>query len=412
MHPALQRFIDRIDNAATLADDPPPVRLRKTLLIFLGAAGVLIVPWGALYLARAGLPLAAAAALGFSLLSAAALAHLLITKREAVAAWLQLTGLLLAPLLIQWMAGGFAASGAAVLWSLLSPLCALVFLGTRAAIAWFAGFALLVLALGARDIAAGADAQAVLLLCENMLIVSCLAFIALRFFIVERDRAQAALEREQERSERLLLNILPAPIAERLKAGHKTLADGYAEATILFADLVGFTRMSATVRPERLVEVLNALFSRFDQLSERYGVEKIKTIGDAYMVCAGLPVPRPDHAEAIADMALGMRGALEEHNREFGSELKIRIGINTGPVVAGVIGLKKFIYDLWGDTVNLASRMESHGVPDGIQVSAATWARLRERYDFVARGPLEVKGIGQVQAYLLIGTKGSRQAST
>jgi guanylate cyclase len=412
MHPALQRFIDRIDNAATLADDPPPVRLRKTLLIFLGAAGVLIVPWGALYLARAGLPLAAAAALGFSLLSAAALAHLLITKREAVAAWLQLTGLLLAPLLIQWMAGGFAASGAAVLWSLLSPLCALVFLGTRAAVAWFAGFALLVLALGAKDIAAGADAQAVLLLCENMLIVSCLAFIALRFFIVERDRAQAALEREQERSERLLLNILPAPIAERLKAGHKTLADGYAEATILFADLVGFTRMSATVSPERLVELLNRLFSRFDQLTERYGVEKIKTIGDAYMVCAGLPVPRPDHAEAIADMALGMRGALEEHNREFGSELKIRIGINTGPVVAGVIGLKKFIYDLWGDTVNLASRMESHGVPDGIQVSAATWARLRERYDFVARGPLEVKGIGQVQAYLLIGTKGSRQAST
>lgn len=412
MHPALQRFIDRIDNAATLADDPPPVRLRKTLLIFLGAAGVLIVPWGALYLARAGLPLAAAVALGFSLLSAAALAHLLITKREAVAAWLQLTGLLLAPLLVQWTAGGFAASGAAVLWSLLSPLCALVFLGTRAAVAWFAGFALLVLALGARDVAAGADAQAVLLLCENILIVSCLAFIALRFFIVERDRAQAALEREQERSERLLLNILPAPIAERLKAGHKTLADGYAEATILFADLVGFTRMSATVSPERLVEVLNRLFSRFDELSEHYGVEKIKTIGDAYMVCAGLPVPRPDHAEAIADMALGMRGALEEHNREFGSELKIRIGINTGPVVAGVIGLKKFIYDLWGDTVNLASRLESHGVPDGIQVSAATWARLRERYDFVARGPLEVKGIGQVQAYLLIGTKGSRQAST
>ena len=412
MHPALQRFIDRIDNAATLADDPPPVRLRKTLLIFLGAAGVLIVPWGALYLARAGLPLAAAVALGFSLLSAAALAHLLITKREAVAAWLQLTGLLLAPLLVQWTAGGFAASGAAVLWSLLSPLCALVFLGTRAAVAWFAGFALLVLALGARDIAAGADAQAVLLLCENILIVSCLAFIALRFFIVERDRAQAALEREQERSERLLLNILPAPIAERLKAGHKTLADGYAEATVLFADLVGFTRMSATVSPERLVEVLNRLFSRFDELSEHYGVEKIKTIGDAYMVCAGLPVPRPDHAEAIADMALGMRGALEEHNREFGSELKIRIGINTGPVVAGVIGLKKFIYDLWGDTVNLASRLESYGVPDGIQVSAATWARLRERYDFVARGPLEVKGIGQVQAYLLIGTKGSRQAST
>ena len=403
--PVLQRFIDRIDNAATHVDDPAPVRLRKTLLIFLSTAGMIIAPLGARYLSSLQLPLAVDAALGFALLSAISLLHLLITKRESVAVWLLLSGLLLTPFVIQSQMGGFAVSGALVLWSLLAPLCALVFLNARWAVWWFGGYTFLVLAAAAYELASGPGGQMVLLFCENILLVSCIAFIALRFFIIERDRAQAALAREQERSEHLLLNILPAPIAERLKADHRTLADGYAEVSILFADIVGFTKMSATTSPERLVEVLNKLFSRFDMLCDRYGVEKIKTIGDAYMACAGLPVPRPDHAEAIAEMALAMRVALAEHNREFGSDLKIRIGINTGPVVAGVIGLKKFIYDLWGDTVNLASRMESHGVADGIQVSAATRAKLGERYEFTPRGTLDVKGIGPVEAWLLTGQK-------
>lgn len=401
----LSRLIDRIDNAATLPEDIPPIRLQKTLLIFLNAAGLLLVPFGAWYLFDRGMALPATVALGYSFLSAAALAHLLLTKRASVASALQLVGLLVAPVLIQWTMGGFVASGAIVLWSLLAPLCAIVFLGTRMAGWWFGAYALLVLVAAARDIANGVTQQQVLLYCENVLLVSSLAFISLRFFVVERDKAQAALEREQARSESLLLNILPSPIAERLKAGSHTIADGYAEATILFADLVGFTRMSTTVSPEQLVVMLNRLFSRFDELSGRFGVEKIKTIGDAYMACAGVPVARPDHAEAIADMALAMREALKEHNREFGSNLQIRIGINTGPVVAGVIGLKKFIYDLWGDTVNLASRMESSGVPDRIQISASTWEHLRDRYDFEARGDIDVKGIGSVKAYLLNGRK-------
>lgn len=401
----ISRLIDRIDNAAALPEDIPPIRLQKTLLVFLNAAGLLLVPWGAWYLFDGGMLLPATVALGYSFLSAAALAHLLLTKRASVAFALQLVGLLVAPVLLQWTMGGFVASGAIVLWSLLAPLCAIVFLGTRLAVWWFGAYALLVLVAAARDIANGVTQQQVLLYCENVLLVSSLAFISLRFFVVERDKAQAALEREQARSESLLLNILPSPIAERLKAGNHTIADGYAEATILFADLVGFTRMSTTVSPEQLVVMLNRLFSRFDELSGRFGVEKIKTIGDAYMACAGVPVARPDHAEAIADMALAMREALKEHNREFGSNLQIRIGINTGPVVAGVIGLKKFIYDLWGDTVNLASRMESSGVPDRIQVSASTWEHLRDRYDFEARGDIDVKGIGSVKAYLLNGRK-------
>lgn len=401
----IKRLIYRIDNAATLPGDPPPVRLQKTLLIFLNAAGLLIVPWAARYLFDAGMVIPAAVALGYSFLAAVAMAHLLLTRRPFFAASVQLVSLLLSPALIQWTMGGFVASGAVVLWSLLAPVCALVFFGTRLAVWWFGAYALLVLGGAAQDIAHGTMLQQILLYCENVLLVSTLAFISLRFFVVERDKALAALEREQERSESLLLNILPSPIAERLKAGNQTIADGYAEATILFADLVGFTRMSTTVSPEKLVVMLNRLFSRFDELSVRFGVEKIKTIGDAYMACAGVPVARPDHAEAVAEMALAMREALQEHNREFGSNLQIRIGINTGPVVAGVIGLKKFIYDLWGDAVNLASRMESNGVPDRIQVSAATWEHLRDRYDFEARGDIDVKGIGSVKAYLLNGRK-------
>lgn len=409
---AINRFIDRVDNAATLSGDSEPLRLRKTLLIFLCAAGIMVAPWAGRHLFLLGLPVAAGAALGFALISLGALIFLVVTKREMVAACFVLFALLAAPFIIQWEMGGFAASGAIILWALLAPLCALVFFGTRWAVLWFGGFALLVLAIAARDIAGGANLQTVLFFCENILIVSCVAFIALRFFIIERDRVAAALSREQERSERLLLNILPAEIAERLKGEHRTMADGYAEVSILFGDIVGFTKMSATISPEQLVELLNKLFSRFDMLCDEYGVEKIKTIGDAYMVCAGLPIPRPDHAEAIADMALGMQVALAEHNREFGSNLKIRIGINTGPVVAGVIGLKKFIYDLWGDTVNLASRMESHGVPDGIQVSAATREKLIEQFEFTSRGLIEIKGMGAIEAWLLVSRKnGAAKAS-
>jgi class 3 adenylate cyclase len=240
----------------------------------------------------------------------------------------------------------------------------------------------------------------------------------MRFFIDEREKAQAALEaehralvREQARSESLLLNILPAPIARRLKDSPGTIADGFAEVSILFGDIVGFTPLSKTVSPERLVEILNELFSRFDALAEKHGVEKIKTIGDAYMVCSGLPVPRADHAEALAEMALDMRRAVEEHNRKFGTTLNMRIGVNSGPVVAGVIGLKKFIYDLWGDTVNAASRMESHGVPGGIHVTAATAELLRERYELEDRGVIEVKGIGKMNTFLLKGRLPGREGS-
>ncbi|MDJ0554306.1 MAG: adenylate/guanylate cyclase domain-containing protein [Microcoleaceae cyanobacterium MO_207.B10] len=223
-----------------------------------------------------------------------------------------------------------------------------------------------------------------------------------------RDQEQAYLKRlaeEQEKSERLLLNILPEPIALRLKQGEKTIADSFNEVTVLFADLVGFTKLSANLSPAELVELLNMIFSFFDELAEKYGLEKIKTIGDAYMIVGGLPTPRADHAEAIAEMGLDMLTQVKEISQKLRKSLQIRIGINTGAVEAGVIGTKKFAYDLWGDTVNTAHRMESHGIPGVIQVTQATYDCLVDKYKFDERGIIEVKGKGRMKTYLLVGRK-------
>jgi class 3 adenylate cyclase len=219
----------------------------------------------------------------------------------------------------------------------------------------------------------------------------------------EAVRTRRALDLEQEKSERLLLNVLPASIATRLKETEGVIADGFSDVTVLFADIVDFTRRSERITPEQVVEVLNDLFSVFDQLARERGLEKIKTIGDAYMVVGGLPDRRPDHAEAVAEMALAMRAEVARRSDPSGQPLAVRIGIDTGPVVAGVIGISRFSYDLWGDTVNTASRMESHGVPGCIQVTARTWERLRDRYRFERRGPIQVKGKGAIDAYFLEG---------
>lgn len=213
--------------------------------------------------------------------------------------------------------------------------------------------------------------------------------------------AEAALDRAHQRSEELLLNILPPSIARRLKLSSGTIADGFAEVSVLFADIVGFTRMSAARPPEHVVGLLNDLFCKFDDVAGRLGLEKIKTIGDCYMVAGGLPEPRADHAEAVAEMALAMLGIVAELAARTGEPLSVRIGIHSGPVVAGVIGKRKFIYDLWGDTVNVASRMESHGLPGAIQLSEASRRLLDGKYQLRSRGRIEVKGKGEMETWLL-----------
>jgi len=221
-----------------------------------------------------------------------------------------------------------------------------------------------------------------------------------------RDQEQFYLQQlqaEQERTERLLLSILPMPVAEKLKQGQQIIADSFADVTVLFADIVEFTKLSAHHTPIEIVSLLNHIFSAFDRLAQQHGVEKIKTIGDAYMAVGGLPIPRSNHAEAIAEMAIDMLDVVAQFQGDTYEPLTMRIGINTGPVVAGVIGTNKFIYDLWGDTVNIASRMESFGLASCIQVSSTTYNILQNKYSFKERGVIPIKGKGEMTTYLLTG---------
>ncbi len=224
--------------------------------------------------------------------------------------------------------------------------------------------------------------------------------------ITSRKIAQEALRYQQQQAERLLLNILPEPIADRLKLEEETIADYFEDVSVLFADIVGFTKLASVTSAVELVDLLNEIFSAFDTLTEQHGLEKIKTIGDAYMAVSGLPEPNPDSAAAVAEMALDMQAKIAEFNTQNRRPLSIRIGIHTGPVVAGVIGIKKFIYDLWGDTVNMASRMESQGLAGKIQISSETYDRLKDRYVCEPRGTIAVKGKGETMVYFLVGRIG------
>ncbi len=394
----------RLARVGLLPSDPDEERLRKSTLtlfaVLISAAGFV---WAAMY-ALLGLVLPAAFPLAYSLLSLLALGHFAVTRRYRAFQFNQLALILVVPALLQWSLGGFVRSGAVILWSLLAPLGALMFQGRAAAASWFLGYLALAaisgllearLAALAPPVAAGV---VVLFFVLNVGGVSGVIFLLMRYFVTGQAEAQA-------RSERLLLNILPRPIADRLKREPSAIADAYADVTVLFADIVDFTRLSAGTTPRQLVELLDDVFSEFDRLAERHGLEKIKTIGDAYMVVGGLPAPRPDHAEAVAEMALEMQHALEGCAVRAGTPLTLRTGIHSGPVVAGVIGRKKFIYDLWGETVNTASRMESHGLAGVIQVSAATYERLRDRYLLRERGTIAIKGMGEMTTYLLLRRK-------
>ena len=323
---------------------------------------------------------------------------------------------LLLPFALQWSLGGFENASAVCLWAITSPMGALVFVGERQAIPWFLAFVGLVvfsaaidpaLAAGAPDIPQGVR---IAFFALNVVGVATTVFAVLQYFVSAREQAltdlaqqHMALELEQAKSERLLLNVLPAPIAARLKEHEGVIADDLPAVTVLFADIVGFTPLSERLAASELVSLLDGVFARWDALVADHGVEKIKTIGDAYMAAGGIPLPRDDHAEAIAELALAMGPQLADCSAETGLQLQVRIGIDSGPVVAGVIGRAKFSYDLWGDTVNTASRMESHALPGTIQVTERAYERLRHRFELRRRGTVDVKGKGPMTSYLLIG---------
>jgi adenylate cyclase len=399
----------RLARAGILPGDSDEEMLRKgTLTITACLVALLAFVWVGLY-GYLGIWLSAAIPLVYQVAAVFSLAFFFATKRFRFLLATQLPLMLVLPFMLQWSLGGFAAGSAVALWAVVAPVGALMFVGLRRAWPWFLGFVALVVLSGLLEggrilprpaIPAGVRVVFFLL---DIAGVALVVFLVLLYFVGERERMKAALDAEHERSESLLLNVLPAPVAERLKRSSGVIADGFDGVTVLFADIVGFTPLSASLSPQEVVTVLDSLFSAFDQVVDRRGLEKIKTIGDAYMVAAGVPLPRPDHAQAVAELALEMRTELARVREEINAPLDIRVGIDTGPVVAGVIGKRKFIYDLWGDTVNTASRMESHSLPGEIQVTERAWTVLRDTHRFRERGVIEVKGKGPMRTFFLDG---------
>ena len=421
------RLLDRIQAAVTRCNarltrvgadprDDADLRARKALLVRIS---VLILPiaalWGVLYLSL-GAPVGVVPFVYFAVL----LGAIVVFARTRDFEWLLRVGqvdILLAPTLSMIALGGFLDAGGVGLWGILAPLAALVFSDVRSAVRWYVAFVLVFLGsgIGGEVIGPVGDPLPVwftsTMLALNIAVGGAIVFTLLAVFARQRRDALAALRVEQAKAESLLLNILPRSIADRLKAGAQPIADQFGSASILFADLVDFTPWSERRTPAQVVGSLDRLFSHFDELAERHRLEKIKTIGDAYMVAAGVPEPRPDHARALAHMSLEMQEAMRSSDAVSSLGLELRVGIDTGPVVAGVIGRKRLLYDLWGDAVNTASRMESHGSPGRIQITRATYELLADEFECEPRGTITVKGKGEVEVWYLIAPKGDSLAN-
>jgi adenylate cyclase len=396
---------DRILSIGADPRDSADERFRKQLLV---AVALIILPvgfvWGCLYWAigERAVALTPWAYVAGSALSLVVFAR---TRNFAFLRTAQQVLILVAPALGTIMLGGLDESSSVILWSLFAPLGAVAFDRPSRAWPWFAAFvATIVLALGLAEVVRpnGADLPEAFVRTFdvlNIVVVSLIALLLLVTFARGRDTAQA-------RVETLLLNVLPADIAQRLQSDPNSIADHFDEASILFADVVDFTPLAGRLDAREVVGLLDRLFTSFDELVDRYDVEKIKTIGDCYMVAAGVPRKRPDHAQALAGLALEMRECAKTCLPEgVEHDLRVRIGISSGPVVAGVIGRRRFLYDLWGDTVNMASRMESHGIPDGIQITRSTWEFLRDDFVTEPLGLVDVKGKGAVETWRLVGPR-------
>ncbi len=370
-------------------------RLFVAVALASSTAGVL---WGAVYFLLDE-SVAAAIPLGYSAISLVLSMIFWRSDRVQLYRRLQLTSLLLLPFLLQVVLGGFVNSSAVILWSLIAPLGTLVFIGPRMAVVWFLGFVGLVLLSGflqplvhlGNNLPPAAILGFFLL---NILVVSAIAFLMLYYFILR-------LRVEYARSERLLLNVLPKEVAAMLKHHDQTIAEHFDSVSILFADMVGFTPLSASMSPVEMVDLLNQVFSHFDALVEKYGLEKIRTIGDSYMVASGVPRTRPDHAQALVRMALDMSAYIDRDLTQNRNGLSFRIGISSGPVVAGVIGRRKFQYDLWGDAVNTASRMESHGSAGKVHIAESTYALIKDDFICEPRGTIPVKGFGEMPTWFV-----------
>ena len=398
-----------------MADRDQREQLQTDLLVTSSTIIALLgLLWGLIY-TFVGAVSAGAIPIIYAAFSFASIGYFALTGRYHLFRFSQLLITLIFPALLMLVLGGFVNSSGVILWSLTSPVGALLFDSRRKAAFWFASFAVTILTAGLID--AGVFGPRLLeqsslspnvlttFFIMNVIGPSVVVFSLLTYFTRQRDRAHDLLVAEQAKSDTLLLNILPQSIARQLKDGREVIAECVNTASILFADIAGFTPLSAELGVERVVDLLNDLHTGFDEIMERHGLEKIRTIGDGYMAAAGVPTPRDDHAHAMVTAALEMLDFSRELSRTYEFPIHLRIGINTGTIMAGVIGRKKFSYDIWGDPVNVASRMESHGVADCIQVAERTYELIKNDFITEPRGLIEIKGKGEMRTWLVVGKK-------
>ncbi|RIX40752.1 MAG: adenylate/guanylate cyclase domain-containing protein [Rhodocyclales bacterium GT-UBC] len=399
-------------------DDDAETRLKKSLLIF--ATGLVCLGsmlWLFLY-GQIGPQFSATPPFAFQLLLVGNLVWYFHTGNFNLFRYSQLALFLFAPFAVQWSIGNFITASGASLWGLLAPIGAVLILNVRESAAWFFAYIFLTGLSGFFDYFLADSFQSppvkvsirtsVFFFALNFAAISTIVYLLLRYAVQEKAKTQSSLEEthrllqiEQDRSEKLLLNILPGPIAERLKLENQTIADGFSDISVMFVDIVNFTKIAEGLSPQQVFEMLNRIFSSFDELADQFGVEKIKTIGDAYMVAGGLNLEQSNYTKAIAELALAMQHLLQNDHKINDQNLDVRIGIGTGPIVAGVVGKKKFIYDLWGDTVNLASRITSEGMPGMIHVDANSHRRLCAEFSFDQAQTLHLKGKGDTLVYRL-----------
>ena len=397
------QLISSITRIGSDPNDEDDIRLKKSLLILSSFIFmVLAITWGTGYVIF-GEPLAGSIPLSYAFISLLSIIHFAWTRQYRFFRFSQLALGLLLPCILMIVLGGFINGSAVILWSLPAVISAMLFDELRYAPRWMYGYVCLIILSGllqpyirfANNLSPN---LVIFFFVINVSGVGLLLFVLVHYFAEQKNMYQ-------EKSDTLLLNILPKEIAAILKNEERTIADHYDEASVLFADMVGFTPLAAKLPPVEMVELLNEVFSFFDSLLDKYGVEKIRTIGDSYMVASGVPRGRPDHAQALVQMALEMRDYISTHTFHNGHQLSFRIGINSGSMIAGVIGLRKFVYDVWGDAVNVASRMESHGVGNAVQITQTTYELIKDEFLCEPRGTVTVKGKGDMDVWLVIKAK-------
>jgi adenylate cyclase len=385
--------------------DSDEFRLEKfSIFLVAGACTFAGVVWTAMYYLVFGWGLTTILPLAFTILVGSALITAHIRRNHHIAIYAQIIAIIYITAFIQWSIGGVFDSGFVLTWAFLGPICALMFFPVRKSVIWFGLYLInLVITVVFNDFfvsqgPAVPETIRLIFFIMNLGFASLVVFIFAGYYV-------AAEKRSREKADRLLLNVLPKEIAPILRDNEQTIAEYYDSASVLFADMVGSTPLFSDLEPTEAVDWLNEVFSMFDRLVEKYGLEKIRTIGDNYMVAAGVPTPRPDHAQAIAALALEMAADLKEIPARNGKQMEFRLGINSGPLVGGVIGKTKFHYDVWGDSVNTASRMESHGEPGRVQIGPGTYELIKEDFRCIPRGRVTIKGKGTMQTWFLDGAR-------